>query len=417
MELIDRVCTVILAVTGALLFYKSIYQIIGLFARAKSYPETSTRGRYAFVIAARNEESVIPKLIESIRKQDYPDESMPIFVVADNCTDQTAAVCREAGAIVYERFDQQHKRKGYALEYLFSLIERDYGTDSFDAYFVFDADNLLAPNFVYEMNKAFQAGNDIVTSYRNTKNFDTNPVSAAYGIHFYRNSVTLHRARSVLNIGTHLTGTGYLIRSSLLKGGWHYTSFTEDDQITMKMSALGHKIAYCEAAEFFDEQPTDVKTVYNQRIRWAKGRLMNFFSSSGACFLGIFKRKSFTCYDMFFHYFPYGLFSLVIGGIYPLLSLITGLIQPGSYDYGPMLRNVAVYFGTQYLFALISGLFTVIREYRHIRCKLPRLLFYVLTFPWFDLVSVPVTLLALCQKVEWAPIPHTDARSIQDLVD
>ena len=183
------------------------------------------------------------------------------------------------------------------------------------------------------------------------------------------------------------------------------------------MSAHLQKIAYCEAAEFFDEQPTDFVTVYKQRVRWAKGRLLNFFVSSGACFMGIFRRKSYTCYDMFFHYFPYGLFSLVIGGLYPLLSLIAGILQPGSYNYSHMLVNLATYFGAQYVFALFSGLVTVIKEYKHIRCNLPKLILYVLAFPWFDLVSIPVTLVALFKKVEWAPIPHTDARSIQDLLD
>lgn len=416
MDIIDQICTAILAFMGLLLFYKSVYQVIGLFVRSRTYPLTDARANFAFVIAARNEESVIPKLIESIRHQDCNGGDFPIFVVADNCTDQTAAVCRALGAIVYERFDRTRARKGYALEFLFEQIKQDYGIDFVDAYFVFDADNLLAPNFVTEMNKSFAAGNDLVTSYRNTKNFDTNLVSAAYGIHFYRNSMTMHRARSFLKLGTHLTGTGYLIHSKLLAEGWHFGSFTEDDQITMRMSGRGYKVAYCEAAEFYDEQPTDFKTVYKQRIRWAKGRLLNFFNESGAAFKGIFTHASFTCYDMFFHYLPFGLLSLVIGGLYPLLSLIYGVLQPGAYDYSHMLLNIAMYFGSQYLFSLLSAILTVIREYKHIRCSTPKLIFYVFMFPWFDLISVPVTLIALFKKVEWAPIPHIDARSIHDLV-
>ncbi len=417
MELINQICTVILAITGALLFYKTVYQVLGLFVRATTYPQTVKRGKYAVVIAARNEEAVIPKLIDSIRNQDYDGPEVEIFVVADNCTDRTADVCRAKGAIVYERFDKLRARKGYALEYLFSAIERDYGTEHVDGYFVFDADNLLAPDFISRMNEAFLSGHNIVTGYRNTKNFDTNYISAAYGIHFYRNSVSLHRPRSFLGVGTHLTGTGYLIASELLIDGWHYSSFTEDDQLSMEFSAKGHKIAYCEAAQFFDEQPVDMRTVYNQRVRWAKGRLLNFYNHSTTCLRGIFKRRSFTCYDMFCHYFPYGLFSLIIGGIYPLLTFVMGLIQGQTPNYGHMAWNMLLYFGSQYAFGFISGLLTVLKEYRHIRCRLPELALYLIVFPWFDLISIPVTLVALVKKVEWAPILHTDARSIHELYD
>lgn len=81
-----------------------------------------------------------------------------MFVVADNCTDNTAKVAREHGAICYERFDDAHRTKGYALEFLFDRIEEDYGRMSFEGYFVFDADNLLKKDFVTKMNDAFDSG-------------------------------------------------------------------------------------------------------------------------------------------------------------------------------------------------------------------------------------------------------------------
>lgn len=415
MQLIDKICSVIIAVMGVLMLHSTLYNIPGFFCRARRWPATDKKYRYAVVIAARNEERVIGNLIASIRAQTYQGV-LDIIVVADNCTDNTAALCRSLGASVYERHDESRQRKGYALEFLFSALEKDHAISYYDGFFIFDADNLLAPDFVERMNEAFASGEKIVTSYRNTKNFDTNAISSAYGIHFYQNSMSKHRPRSILGLGTHLTGTGYLISSELLAGGWHYVTFTEDDQITMVMSGRGHKVAYVEAAEFFDEQPTGFRTVFRQRVRWAKGRLTNFFKYGGKAFAGIFRYKSFTCYDMFTHYFPYGLITWVIGTIYPLCSLVYGLFHPGTYDYSAMASNILTAFGTQYLYSLVFGALTVLREHKHIRCSGGKLTLYVFTYPWFNMISVPVYIAAIFMHVRWKPIVHDDTRTIDELL-
>ena len=107
--------------------------------------------RYAVLICARNEQRVIGDLIASLRGQTYDQSLLSIFVLADNCTDDTAMVARVAGAHVYERFNQVRVGKGYALQELLEHLEHDYPR-GFDGYFVFDADNILAPNYVEAMN-------------------------------------------------------------------------------------------------------------------------------------------------------------------------------------------------------------------------------------------------------------------------
>jgi len=104
--------------------YKNLYSAIGLFLTRRFKPAKKNH-KYAVLIAARNEQTVIGNLIDSIRSQDYPSELVTIFVVADNCTDETAKVAREAGAVVYERFDSEHRTKGYALQFLVKNIEKD----------------------------------------------------------------------------------------------------------------------------------------------------------------------------------------------------------------------------------------------------------------------------------------------------
>ena len=144
-----QVATVLLAVISAIgsfiaAFYsfRSAYVAVGLFA-TRVFPKAKKQHRYAVVIAARNEEKMIGNLLDSIHAQDYPSELVTAFVVADNCTDKTAAVARAHGAICYERFDSAHRTKCYALQFLFENIRRDYGIESFEGYFIFDADNLL----------------------------------------------------------------------------------------------------------------------------------------------------------------------------------------------------------------------------------------------------------------------------------
>ena len=267
MQQLNEMIVVLGLLLGVLNFHKSVQFIVGLLFKPKTFPETDVKKKYGIIIPARNEEKVIGNLIESIHQQSYDANLIDIFVVADNCTDQTAEIARRMGCHVYERFDETKKRKGWALEYLFDQIEKDYGIQSFDAYFVFDADNLLDVNYIHEMNKAFVVNGDIVTSYRNSKNFETNWISSAYAIHFYGRTVYNHRPRQLMGTGTHLAGTGFVMGSHLIKDGWKYHSLTEDSEFTMHMTAQNVKIGYCEAAIHYDEQPTSFKVGFRQRVR------------------------------------------------------------------------------------------------------------------------------------------------------
>lgn len=271
----NGVLKIILMVIELWGFYHVFYRIFGFFYTRKFKP-TQNKHKYAICIAARNEEPVIGNLLASIKNQDYPSENLTVFVVADNCTDKTAQVAREMGAICYERFDDVHKTKGFALQFLFKNIAKDYGIDSFEGYFIFDADNLLNRDYITRMNEAFDAGEKIITSYRNTKNFDENWIASTYAIHWLRSIRYSHRVRSVLRTATNIQGTGFLFAHELVKNGWNYTSLTEDRAFTADAVAQGYPISYCDAAIFYDEQPTNLKVALRQRLRWSKGHLMAF---------------------------------------------------------------------------------------------------------------------------------------------
>ncbi len=281
------------SVLAVMLSYKTIYMVIGLFFTRK-FKKTDNKHKYGIVIAARNEENVIHNLLDSINKQDYSKELITVFVVADNCTDKTAEISRKHGAICYERFDDKHKTKGYALQYLFKNIEKDYGTQSFEGFFVFDADNLLQKDYITRMNESFDSGEKIITSYRNTKNFDENWISSMYALHWLRSIRTNHRPRSVFRLATNIQGTGFLFHSEIVKNGWKYTSLTEDRALTADAVAQGYRISYNNEAMFYDEQPTNLKIALRQRLRWSRGHLLAFIESGPKLFINIFFGKLFV---------------------------------------------------------------------------------------------------------------------------
>ena len=288
----SKINSIIGTILSVMVIHKAFYFVIGMFFTRKFKPAKKNH-KYGICIAARNEKYVIGNLLDSINKQDYPKELYTVFVVADNCTDNTAEIARSKGAICYERFDDKHKTKGFALQFLFKNIAKDYGIESFEGFFIFDAVNLLKSNYISKMNDAFDSGCSIITSYRNTKNFDENWVASTYALHWIRSIRTNHRARSILRLATNIQGTGFLFTNEIVKNGWVYTSLTEDRALTADAVAQGYQITYQDEAEFFDEQPVSLKIALRQRLRWSKGHLQAFVETGPYLFINIFFGKRF----------------------------------------------------------------------------------------------------------------------------
>lgn len=450
-----------------MLAYHSVYFIIGIF-KTKKFKKAKVKHKYAILIAARNEEKVIGNLLDSIAKQDYPRDLLTTFVVADNCTDTTAAIARKKGAICYERFNDQDKTKGFALEFLFNNIECDYGINSFEGYFIFDADNLLNTNFVSKMNDAFDSGEKIITSYRNTKNFDENWIASTYALHWIRSSRTSHRARSYLGLATNIQGTGFLFANEIVKNGWHYTSLTEDRALTADAVSNGYMISYQDEAIFYDEQPIKLKVALRQRLRWSKGHLLAFLESGPKLFKNIFKnnknlvkkeknkwskiKKSFcyrfASYDTLMQLTPFSVLNLT-------KFLLIAVIIYSCYTYTNGINNMSIDLGNTFLsklnlfsfkiniepgvkalfmgvliafwyhlIYLIGAYFTamlmpiylfIIDRKRIKKMSFSKKVLFVFTWPIFDIIGRYTTYIALFKKVTWKPIPHESQVTIDDI--
>ena len=113
----NKINSILGLILSVIVIHSAFYFVIGMFFTRKFKP-AKKKHKYGILIAARNEEKVIGNLIDSINKQDYPKDLYKVFVVADNCTDNTASIARKHGAVVYEREDNEHRTKGFALQFL-----------------------------------------------------------------------------------------------------------------------------------------------------------------------------------------------------------------------------------------------------------------------------------------------------------
>ena len=230
------------------------------------------QNRFMAIIPAHNEESVIKNLVESLNKQNYPKELFDIYVIADNCTDATAQIAKTAGAIVYERFDEENKTKGHALNwFLNQKIEEDA---PYDAFCVFDADNIVDENFIKNMNKKLCQGEDVVQGYRDIKNPTDSWVSAGYAIFYWTMNRFYHLARYNLGLSPLINGTGFMVKFDVVKPhGWDTKTLTEDIEFSLKRIIAGKKLGWATDAIVYDEQPVDFKQSWSQRSRWTVGHI------------------------------------------------------------------------------------------------------------------------------------------------
>ena len=386
--------------------FQFIYIFIPFLKKYPAHKQTSPH-KYAVLICARDEENVIPNLVASLRAQDYPEELLSIFLVADNCSDKTAEVGRSLGIHVYERFNKQQIGKGYALHYLLGKIDEDFGEDAFDAFVVFDADNIATKTFFTEINKTFSDGYEVITTYRNAKNYGDNWLAASSGLWFIREAKYLNGSRFRIGACPQVSGTGFLFSNNIKKqnGGWPFHTLVEDYEFTCHHAVQGMKFGYCEQARFYDEQVTTFKQSWNQRLRWAKGGLQSFAIYWKKLLKGVFSKKFLACYDM--------LMSIAPGYIISIIATLVNIFASIYYlamgmSVPAVLMSVAKFVLPAYAAVWLLGFVCTITEWKHLRCSNAKKILYSFTFPLFLFTFIPIAFCAIFSKVEWKHISHKE---------
>lgn len=213
-----------------------IYNIVIAFCaliRFKEKPlKVNKKHKFMMIIPAHNEEKVIGNLIKSLKELDYPKELYDIFVIEDNCTDDTGKIARELGCKVYTRNDPNKKTKGYALNWFLGKVLQD--KLEYDAFAVIDADNVVDPNFLNSMNRKLCQGETVIQGYKDIKNPTDSWISSGYALFYWTQHRFYHLARYKVGLSPLMNGTGFVVKFDVIKDtGWNTKTLTEDVEFSL----------------------------------------------------------------------------------------------------------------------------------------------------------------------------------------
>ena len=389
-----------------------LYQfIISLcsFVKIKEKPlKEDKQHRFMTIIPAHNEEKVVVNLIESLKKLDCPKDLYDIYVIADNCTDKTAEVAKKAGAIVYERFDEAHKTKGHALQwFLAQKIEEDA---PYDAFCIFDADNIVDENFLKVMNKKLCQGEEVVQGYKDIKNPSDSWVSAGYAIFYWTMHRFYHLARYNIGLSPLMNGTGFMVKFDVIKPqGWNTKTLTEDIEFSLKRIIEGKKLGWARDAIVYDEQPVGFKQSWTQRSRWTVGHMQCLKEYTKPLAEAVVKNKTVMNFD--------GLLYML--GTTPMLILTmvlvivnTVLFATGAMSGLDFTIQMLKYIIPTLLVLPFMGLVVLYLEKKPIKPMIKGLLTYPIFMGSWLLINIKCL---FKRDTEWKKIDHVNDKKIEDL--
>lgn len=396
----------------ATLFYNLILIICGIPNNKKldaiSKKEVKPRTKFAILISARNEEIVIPYLIRSLLAMDYPQDMFDIFVIADNCTDNTAIVAGDEGAKVYQRNDPDHATKGYALNWFFSNNLRKL-LKTYDHCVIFDADNLVDPNFLKIMDRHIQTGQTFLAGYMDCKNPGKNVITSANALFYLNRSRFLHQARNNLGLPlASVSGTGFSFALELIKEtGWETKTLTEDVEFTMQMILKGQKPVYIREAIFYDEPTDQFKPMLRQRFRWGMGSVQTMRLMTGKLFRYAL-HVNHKIFDAFWFLAQIPFF--FISGLLSITKMLVLL---------PVYRENPAWFIRDSIIPVVAYLGTILTLILLIKLEQKDLKIYfkgILAYPILGAIWAAQQMAAIfCKDAIWHPIVHTHGIELESL--
>ncbi len=263
------------------------------------------------VIPAHNEARGIARTLDSLRRLNWYPQGFRLLVVADNCTDATAAIAASRGAVVLERSDALLRGKGYALAMAFAR-SRDDGWA--DAVIVVDADTEVSPNLLESIAARVEAGADAVQVHYGVLNLHdawrTRLMAIALGA-FHR---VRSRARERLGLSCGIRGNGWSVTHALLERvPYQAFSLTEDIEYGIAIGLAGARVHYCDEAHVYGEMVADAASAATQRQRWEQGRYRLIRQWVRPLLHAAIARPSGVCLDLAIDLLIFPLSHVVIG--------------------------------------------------------------------------------------------------------
>lgn len=401
-----RILTYIVMVITSFYLLYFVIMAIGIFKKKKEKVLVDKKNNFAVIIAARNEEAVIANLIKSLKKQNYPKEHYEIYVIVNNCTDNTEEEARKAGAKVIV-CTEKVKSKGEVLKFTFNKLKKE---KDIDAYVIFDADNLVHRDFLSKMNDSLNMGYSVVQGFRDTKNVSDNWLSCSYAIMYYIQNLFLNKSRYNLGKSSFINGTGFVIKKELIdKNGYDPKTVTEDIEFVAMCAINGEKIAFNDEAITYDEQVNKFIPSLKQRKRWSIGTMECLRGYFTELIKVGFKNRRFECFDIIIFYLS--IVVHVIGNLAPIFAILGLFINFKSLTIGYFISTLAISL-CSYVIGVVLRAFLLKKYNKSIKDNIGGILFFDL----FILSWAPVNFVCLfLKKCNWESIKHDRNIDIEEV--
>jgi len=392
------VCDILCLALSLVFFWSTFVVLIGLIKPAKRHPKTDRKLKFVALVCARNEESVIKLPVKSVLMSKYPADCREVIVLADNCSDRTAAIAREAGATVWEKTIPSHG-KGDVLEWGIAKLRQERpGTE---AIAVFDADNFCCDGWFDAMNDALCDGEKVVTGRRSSSNPRANTISGWYTVYWSMINELSNRVRTNLGLSGKLTGTGFAFLVSILdEHGWQTRTLVEDTEFTIQTNLRGGRVAYVPEAEYADEQPVTMASMWRQLRRWATGGWQVVHCYFFPWLKALVRHPSLRLFDSFF--------AILTGMSVAFILLFNVLALVVRICFHNTDQSAWSFFFGVFGFIFIMGWFTAFSSVALSSDKRRPAWLAMLTFPIFSIIlSSSVLYTRIFPTKVWKPIPHS----------
>lgn len=393
--MIRIISEIIITISILTLLYKYL-----IMKKNTNYPQKEKNGHnYAILIPARNESLVIEKLLISIENQTKKIKPEDVYVIVETKKDKTVSIVEKHKMTIVYRKNLNKKRKGFALDDAIKEILKS--NKKYDAYFIFDADNILDKNYIKEMTKSFDEGYDIGIGYRNTKN-SKNLVSAASALTFSMINTLGNKRKSKYTNNLIISGTGYYIKGTIIESwkGFPFNSLTEDYELSLYSILNNLTTTYNDSAIYYDEQPEIFDVTITQRSRWVKG----YFDARRNYIHKI--RKSISKKDK-----NYASKITALIGVNPLITLIIGillLLIDSITSFKNFIISLLIIFILIYITLMIFTYIIIKKEENKLDIKVSKILL-IFYNPFYLLSYIYCLYIAVTKKdLGWQEIKHTN---------
>lgn len=285
------VLQILLIAAGAYLSCHVLYSLFLIASNAlikeRTLPGRAPATRFAILLPAHNEELLLPRLLESVKAQRYPERLCKPYVIADNCSDKTAGIARSMGAVALERTDLENRGKGQAIKWVLEKID----PESYDAVFIVDADSVLKNDVLEMLDRDLASGSKVIQCYNGIENPDESWFTRLLDVSRAVSNLVYHPAKQKLGFSSTLMGNGMCFSSGMLKKyGWDAFTVGEDWEYYAKLMHRGERVSYNVNARVFHRESANLQQATTQRMRWASGRFSVIWNHAiGLFFKGLAK--------------------------------------------------------------------------------------------------------------------------------